>query len=89
MSNATGSSLADVATFLRRLEEGRIHFTLTSVREGAVMVQVAVPGERWEIEFFPDHTPEVEVFRSKGGVGDANLLDRLFEEHGNYDSASA
>ncbi len=53
------------------------------------MVQVAVPGERWEIEFFPDHTPEVEVFRSKGGVGDANLLDRLFAEHGNYDSASA
>lgn len=66
-----------------------MHFTLTSVWEGAVMVQVAVPGERWEIEFFPDHTPEVEVFRSDGGVGGANLLDRLFQEHGDYDSASA
>jgi hypothetical protein len=89
MTDPTGSSLAHVADFLRRLEEARIHFTLTSVREGAVMVQVTVPGERWEVEFFPDHMPEVEVFRSDGSIGDASLLERLFNEHGDCDSASA
>jgi hypothetical protein len=89
MADATGSSLADVAAFLRKLEEAHIHFTLTSVREGAVMVQVTVPGERWEVEFFPDHEPEIEVFSSDGDVGGADLLDRLFKEHGDYDSASA
>ncbi len=78
-----------MTAFLRRLEEARIHFTLTSVREGAVMVQVTVPGERWEVEFFPDHKREVEVFRSDGSIGDASLLEGLFNEHGDYDSASA
>ena len=89
MADPIGSSLADVAAFIRRLEKARIHFTLTSVREGAVMVQVTVPGERWEVEFFPDHVPEVEVFRSDGTIDDASLLERLFTKHGDYDSASA
>lgn len=89
MSDLTGSSLADLSVFLLRLEEARIYFTLTSVREGAVMVQVAVPGELWEVEFFPDRTPEIEIFRSDGSIGDASLLERLFSEHGDYDSASA
>ncbi len=53
------------------------------------MVQVTVPGERWEVEFFPDHKREVEVFRSDGSIGDASLLEGLFNEHGDYDSASA
>lgn len=89
MSDSTGNSLANLATFLRRLEAERIHFTLTLVREGAVMVQVAVPGERWEVEFFPDRAAEVEVFRSDGSVGDSSLLKRLFTEYGDYDSGSA
>lgn len=89
MSDRTGSSLADLSAFLLRLEEARIHFRLTSVREGAVMVQVTVPGERWEVEFFPDHPLEIEIFRSDGSISDASLLKRLFSEHGDYDSASA
>jgi hypothetical protein len=89
MADPSGSSLADVASFLRRLEEARIHYTLASAREGAVMVQVAVPGERWEIEFFPNHPPEIEVFRSGSSIGGAALLEQLFNEHGDYGSASA
>lgn len=53
------------------------------------MVQATVPGERWEVEFFPDHMPEVEVFRSDGSIGDASLLERLFNEHGDCDSPPA
>jgi len=53
------------------------------------MVQVAVPGARWEVEFFPHQTPEIEIFRSDSSISEASLLERLFSEHGDYDSASA
>jgi len=32
------------------------------------MVEVHVPGARWEVEFFADGHVEVEVFKSAGGV---------------------
>ncbi len=35
-------------------------------RPEAVMVALAVPGERWEIEFFTDGRIEVERFVSQG-----------------------
>jgi hypothetical protein len=85
MAGAGGSSLDDVAGFLLRLKVAGIHHTLTTVREGAVMVQVTVPGERWEIEFFPDRPPEIEIFRSDGSIGGAELFDQLFNEHGECD----
>jgi len=28
------------------------------------MVEIAVPGERWEVEFFEDGTVETEIFRA-------------------------
>ena len=31
------------------------------------MVLLAVPGERWEVEFFADGSVEVEVFCELGG----------------------
>ena len=44
------------------------------------MVLLAVPGERWEVEFFADGSVEVEVFVSSGGVQGPELLTRLFQE---------
>jgi hypothetical protein len=54
--------------FIRELEASKTHYTLNSVREGAVMVMVTLRGERWEVEFFEDREPEVEIFRSDGKV---------------------
>ncbi|HEX3422892.1 MAG TPA: hypothetical protein VHS33_05770 [Sphingomicrobium sp.] len=54
--------------FLRELDETRTYYRLTSVRDGAVMVEVALPDERWEIEFFDDREPEIEVYRSDGQI---------------------
>ncbi|MEO5773922.1 MAG: hypothetical protein ABIQ32_07380 [Sphingomicrobium sp.] len=54
--------------FLRELDETGTHYSLSSVREAAVMVHVALPGERWEVEFFEDREPEVEIFRSDGTI---------------------
>jgi hypothetical protein len=41
------------------------------------MVQVAVSGERWEVEFFDDREPEVEVFSSDGSTFGAEKLADL------------
>lgn len=40
------ATFARLLEFLRRLDGARIHYALTRVREDAVMVQIAVPGER-------------------------------------------
>jgi hypothetical protein len=44
------------------------------------MLLVAVPGERWEIEWFEDGHLEVEVFRSSGEMGDRTDLSTLFQK---------
>lgn len=44
------------------------------------MVQVTLPGERWEVEFFDDREPEVEVFRSDGTMFGAEKLTELREQ---------
>ena len=41
------------------------------------MVQVTVPGERWEIEFFEDREPEIEVFCSDGNIFGPDMLSEL------------
>ena len=63
--------------FLRRLEEHQIHYRLNKVRD-AIMVEVAIPGQRWEVEFFPDGSIEVEEFITTGTIEDASVLDALF-----------
>ncbi len=46
------------------------------------MVHVAVPSERWEIEYFADGHVEVEVFRSAPeGMKEEGALAELFEQY--------
>ena len=68
--------------FIDRLGEQKLHDTLASYRDHAIMISVAVPGERWEVEFFDDGTIEVEVFRSiSRGLEGEEALERLFAEN--------
>ena len=62
---------------LARLQGARIYHQLRDTRENAVSVDVAVPGERWEIDFLDDGSIEVEVFRSDGAIHSAAKLDEL------------
>ena len=64
--------------FLRQLEERRVLFRLEKFRE-SLMVSLAVPGERWEVEFFEDGSVEVERFLSRGEVGDSSMLETLWQ----------
>jgi len=65
--------------FLDELEERKINFTLGKIRD-SILVEIAVPGERWEVEFFPDGHVEVERFYSQGGIRGESELEILFRD---------
>lgn len=67
-----------LTAFLDRLERANIHYDLAYCRQGAVMVQIAVPGERWEVEFMGDGRMDIEKFKSDGTIIDGSTLDELF-----------
>lgn len=73
-------SIKDLLEFAARLDATRIDYRLELARADAVMFCVAVPGERWEIEFFEDGRVEVEVFRSPGQISGVESLDVLFSD---------
>ena len=63
--------------FLERLEEKKIYYKLNKVRD-AIMVEVAISGERWEVEFFTDGNVEIEKFVSNAEILDEKELEQLF-----------
>lgn len=73
--------LKEFITFLNKLEENGTFYKLTKVRKEAIMVEVAVPGQRWEIEFLEDGTVDVEKFISDKSMYDVNELETLFKEY--------
>ena len=64
--------------FLSRLEEHKISYSLEHARAEAIMVEVAVPGERWEVEFLADGSVDVERFVSTGNICGEEVLADLF-----------
>ena len=44
------------------------------------MVEIVLPGQRWEVEFLGDGRIEVEKFISDEGYDDESELDELFRE---------
>jgi hypothetical protein len=67
--------------FLRRLDDAGIHYSLGSYR-GSVTVHVtASANERWEVEFFPDGSVEIERFSRTGDIeADPGRLEDLFRD---------
>lgn len=51
------AGLRELITFLNKLEDDNIFI---KVRNEANMVEVAIPGQRWEIEFLEDGTVDVD-----------------------------
>jgi len=45
------------------------------------MVEVAVPGQRWEIEFMINGAIEIEKFVSDGKIFEEGELNTLFDEY--------
>lgn len=72
-------TMTDLAAFLARLRSANIFHRLRDTRDDAISVDVAVPGERWEVDFLVDGSVEIEVFRSDGTLYDDSRLDDLFD----------
>ena len=71
--------LTNLLDFLEMLEKARIWYRLSKIRD-AVLVEIAVPGQRWEVEFFADGSIEREVFESTNdveGIADVAALNDL------------
>lgn len=73
-------SLTEMNNFLNKLEDKNIFYRLSKVRNESIMVEVAVPGQRWEIEFMEDGTVEIEKFISDGDYYDTKELEVLFRD---------
>jgi hypothetical protein len=85
-SDASGRGMAGPSAFqklldfLVKLENAKVTYRLSHFRAETIAVELAVPGERWEVEFFADGTVEVERFRSNGDVSaDESLLTELIQ----------
>jgi len=73
----TTTDQSNLLNVLDRLRAAGVHFSLRQDRENAVSVDVAVPGQRWEVDVLADGSVEVEVFKSDGVIGDESTLDAL------------
>ena len=71
-------TLNKLIKFLNKLEDSKIYYTLSKIRD-SILVSVAVPGERWEIEFMGNGEVECEKFIGNGEIHDAYIIDELFK----------
>ena len=81
------TSLNELIELLGRLEEKKIYYKLNRTRNDTIMIEVAVPGQRWEIEYNTygkspefDCKIEIEKFVSNGILYDESELETLFRE---------
>ena len=59
------------------LEENKIYYRLNKVNDN-VLVEVAVPGERWELEVLRNGAIQIERFISTGEITGELTLDHVF-----------
>lgn len=78
----TQDKFTELARFLEQLHHASIHFTVSSVRPEAIIVNVTVPGERWEVEFLDDGSVEVERFVILDASAFADLFARFSDVRG-------
>lgn len=64
---------------LNRLDAARVHYKLDHTRPDSLMIDIALPGWRWEVEFMADGSLDIERYQSTGGVvNDAALIEQIF-----------
>ena len=72
--------MKELIKFLEKLDDNKIYYKLNKIRD-SILVEIAVPGERWEVEFFEDGNIEIEKFTSTGTIFDSSELQTLFDNH--------
>ena len=64
--------------FLNELEQRKLYYKRSKHNDEYVMVEIAVPGERWEVEFSTNDI-RTEKFKSDGTIFDEQEITTLFE----------
>ena len=62
-----------------RLHGCEIYYRLNKIRD-SILVEIAVPGERWEVEFLADGEILLERFHSSGKLEGEKELEQLLNE---------
>ena len=75
------SVVGEVARFCESLLANGIRYHMDIAREEAILIRVAVPGERWEIEFLKTGAIEIERFVTQGVEECSGPLDLLLERY--------
>ena len=81
MTTVALNTYKELLHLLNRMQEVRLPYNLRHSRPDALMIEVRIPGEHWEIEFvdYGDEVQvEVEVFRGEGVTGDEKTVEELF-----------
>jgi hypothetical protein len=78
--------LSVVTQFLLKLDQFKVQYTLSAAVRTSIMVCIARPGERWEVNFYDDGDIAIEIFRSDGSAFDEAKLSELFRDENNDDS---
>ncbi|ABU59430.1 hypothetical protein [Roseiflexus castenholzii] len=81
MTALAQTALGKLLEFLDRLEDAKIDYRLAHIRD-SIMVEMVVPGERWEVEFFENGQIAIERFVSTYVQNiDEHMLSKLIEEY--------
>ena len=78
--------MRDLLRFLNMLYEQKIYHRLSKARDDAIMVEISVPGQRWEVEFMRDGSIEIEKFLTTGEVvackdlNHCKVIEQFFKE---------
>ena len=72
-------TIASFLDFLEMLEDRKIFFKLSKIRD-SILIEAAVPEQRWEIEFMRNGAVEIEKFISDGIVYGYKELDNLLSD---------
>jgi hypothetical protein len=75
------SNLKKMLQFLNKLEERKIYYQLNKIRGESILIEVSVPGQRWEIEYMDDGTVEIEIFYGDGKIFNNEKLNTLFDNY--------
>ena len=81
-SDIEGGVFGRLVDLLNRLDAAHLHYRLEHTRPDSIMIDVAVPGWRWEIEFMADGSLDIERYQSVSGVeSNPELIETLFRDN--------
>jgi len=79
--DVTGPVFGRLIDFLNRLDSAGVFYRLGHTRPESVMVEVALPGWHWEVEFMMNGSVEIERYQSTGSIEeDPGMLEEIFTD---------